>query len=267
MISVASIMRGEPADFHKNSDVPSKKQVIHDGSPTCPVNDYHRDSYYANYEMFSTFTPDEHERLGMPFPFYADDDDDDEIEHSRNKNEIGRLDNQDLKLRYYLGGLKGLEKDYQCNFWACDINCSCYPVPADEKLAEVKKLITQHNLTNEDFLRLSFAYVTGKIMKYKGEYSSLFIELDKVLAPYNYKDKYYHEIPDSDLREKELKNIVNDSIVVDFCTKHGLTKIDFITLAKTSINYGFSHLRGVSNFPISFLSLLCSISISSSSSA
>ena len=172
--------------------------------------------------------------------------------NSLDKNEIERLEDQDLKLRYYLGGLYGLKKDYQCNYWSCDINCSCSPVPDDEDLVKVKKVINQHNLTNEDFLRLAYSYVVGGIMKYKGSYSPLFIEFDIVLSPYNFEDNYYKEIPDNDLREKELNSILNDSIVLNFCDKYRLTKIDFLALAKTSINYGFLKMRGLNNFENKF---------------
>lgn len=172
------------------------------------------------------------------------------------KNEIGRLDNQDLKLRYYLGGLKLEEKqdgkEYICNYWSCDINCSCFPVPDDENLVEVKNFIIYHGLTNEDFLRLSYVYLTGGIMKYKGTYSPLFVELDKVLLPYNYNIKKWREIPDNDFREKELESIVYAPIVKEFCAKYHLTILDFIVLAKTSLNYRFTNLRGVVNFDNKF---------------
>lgn len=36
------------------------------------IDSYNRNSYYANYELFSNFEPDKHDRLAMRFP--TDDD-------------------------------------------------------------------------------------------------------------------------------------------------------------------------------------------------
>ena len=45
------------------------------------------------------------------------------------KAKIKGLEDKDLQLRYFLGGLKVI---YQCTYWACNINCSCDPVLDDE---------------------------------------------------------------------------------------------------------------------------------------
>lgn len=76
MISVASIMRGAPMDFpeKKAAAVPaSTPDVCQTTRDQICANQYEKNSYYANYEVFSTLTPTEHERSGMRFPFYADD--------------------------------------------------------------------------------------------------------------------------------------------------------------------------------------------------
>ena len=73
-------------------------------------------------------------------------------------------------------------------------------------------------------------------MKYKGVYSPLFVELEKVISPYNFTHTKHGEVPDSDFREKELESIVNDSLVKDYCSKYNLNVTDFISLAKTSTN-------------------------------
>jgi len=165
------------------------------------------------------------------------------------KSEINRLDDKDLQLRYYLGGLKMISdgENHLCNYWTCDINCSCSEVPNDERLIEVKNFIKKHNITNERFLKLSYWYLVGAVMKYKGSCSPLFLELENVLKPYNFTHTDYGEIPDNDFREKELETIVNESAVKVYCTKYGLDPTDFISLAKTSLNYRFYLLQVAKN--------------------
>ncbi len=163
------------------------------------------------------------------------------------KSEINELDDNDLQLRYYLGGLTKEGENQLCDYWRCSIDCSCSTVPDDERLVEVKNFINTHNLTNECFLRLSYCFLKGCIMKYKGTYSPFFIELEKVIKPYNFVYTKSFEIPDSDFREKELENIVNDPIVKEYCSKYQLTVTDFIILAKTSINYNFYGVKTKKN--------------------
>lgn len=103
------------------------------------------------------------------------------------KSDINKLEDKDLQLRYYLGGLQLINNGEQlCDYWTCDINCSCSEVHDDERLLEVKSFIEKHCLTNERFIKLSYGLLTGAIMKYKGMYSPLFTELEKVLELYNF---------------------------------------------------------------------------------
>lgn len=161
-------------------------------------------------------------------------------------SEVQKLEDKNLQLRYYLGGLKNMFDDNYCHYWLCDIDCSCAIVEADERLDNVKRFIKNHNITNERFLKLAYNYLTGSIMKYKGNYSKLFIELDEVLKPYQFNPSYNHEIPDNDFREKNLEEIVFDSkdlFVKKYIEKYNLTEEDFIILAKTSLNHNIYGLR------------------------
>lgn len=177
------------------------------------------------------------------------------------KTEINELEDKDLQLRYYLGGLKLINdgKEQLCNYWMCNINCSCSNVPDDEKFISVKNFINKHNITNERFIKLSYWFLTGAIMKYKGMYSPLFIELEKVIEPFGFTHNKYGEIPDNDFREKELENIVNDFSVKEYCSKYQLDVTDFIILAKMSINYHFHRLQVAENPDDTFSHELCNI--------
>ncbi len=164
------------------------------------------------------------------------------------KSEIVKLDNKDLQLRYYLGGLLSMSSsDTYCNYWICSINCECSAVIDDEKLEAVKDFIKKHHFTNERFLKLAYNYLIGAIMRYQGEYSPLFQELAKVIEPYQFSQNKQGEIPDNDFGEEELEKIVyGSSTVSNFIRKYNLTIYDFITIAKTNLNYNFHRLR-VSN--------------------
>ena len=165
------------------------------------------------------------------------------------KSAINKLNDKDLQLRYYLGGLKLISdgKNQLCHYWTCDTDCSCSAVPNDERIVEVKKFINKHNITNERFIKLSYCFLIGAVMKYKGMYSPLFIELEKVVEPFHFTHEKYGEIPDNDFREKELENIVNDLSVKEYCSKYQLDVTDFITLAKMSINYQLRRLQVAKN--------------------
>lgn len=120
-------------------------------------------------------------------------------------------------------------------------------VPFDERLENVKNFIKKHNITNERFLRLSYNYLIGAIMKYPLDYSNLFNELNEVLKPYGFIQINKKEIPNSDFREKELEKIINrayepDSIIGNYIKKYNLTVEDFVSIAKTSLNYNIYRL-------------------------
>lgn len=166
------------------------------------------------------------------------------------KSEIKKLEDKDLQLRYFLGGLHNINdgENHLCNYWTCEINCSCSAVSDDEKLNVVKNFVKKHNITNERFLKLSYNYLNGAIMKYHGTYSQLFLELEEVIRPYEFIKTKTGEIPDNDFREKELEELVfnaynSNSIIGDFIKKYNLTINDFIILAKTSLNYNFYGLN------------------------
>lgn len=165
------------------------------------------------------------------------------------KSEINKLDDKDLQLRYYLGGLKLINdgENTLCNYWTCDIDCSCTAVANDEKFVEVKKFINKHNLTNERFIRLSYCLLMNSVIKYKGKYSPFFTELENVIEPYNFTHTRSNNKQDNDFREKELENIANEPIVRKYCSKYQLDTIDFIVLAKMSINYRFYNLQIAKN--------------------
>lgn len=167
------------------------------------------------------------------------------------KSEVKELEDKDLQLRYFIGGLKTMTSNEFCHYWICDIDCSCNIVPDDERLDEVKKFIKKHNITNERFLKLSYNYLIGTIMKYPVNYSNLFIGLSEVLKPYGFVQSNRKEIPNNDFRQKELEKLINsayeqDSIVGNFIKKYNLTVEDFVILAKTILNYNIYGL-GVSN--------------------
>lgn len=163
------------------------------------------------------------------------------------KSEVKTLIDKDLQLRYYIGGLQDTINNESCSYWLCDIDCSCKKVPNDERLEDVKNFIKKHNITNERFLRLSYNYLIGAIMKYPLSYSHLFNELKDILKPYELVQTNKKEIPNSDFREKELEQIISsvsepNSMVESFIKKYALTFEDFISLAKTSLNYNIYRL-------------------------
>ena len=177
------------------------------------------------------------------------------------KNKINKLEDKDLQLRYYLGGLQSISnrEDYLCNYWGCDINCSCSMVSDDERLSKVKEFIDKHSITNERFIRLSYAFLTGYIMKYRGINSPLFEELAGILDPYCFKHTKIGEIPDNDFRERELESITSTPIVIAYLNKYKLDVADFISLAKTSLNFRLPTLYVENNQNDTFISELCSI--------
>lgn len=170
------------------------------------------------------------------------------------KSEIRKLEDKDLQLRYFLSGLRKIKdgEESLCNFWACDINCSCEAFPEDERLIAVKKFIEKHNMTNERFLKLAYNYLIGAVMKYKGEYSPFFLELEEVIQPYQFIRTNRGKIQDNDFMEKELEELVintydSNSVVWDFIYKYNLTGIDFIVFAKVALNHNVYGLFGVTN--------------------
>ena len=66
---------------------------------------------------------------------------------------------------------------------------------------------------------------------------------------YNFKHTNYESIPDNDLKEQELLELIEREAnsegtnLNDFLIKYSLTPIDFMILAKTSVNYQFKIAR------------------------
>ena len=89
--------------------------------------------------------------------------------NSLHQDEIIKLEDKDLQLRYVLGGLYphgGLNCD---KYWGCDIRCSTSPVAKDENFEKVKNFITKHNISNSTFIRLARSYLFGTFNSYKGD--------------------------------------------------------------------------------------------------
>jgi len=176
------------------------------------------------------------------------------MERCLSQDEIRRLEDKNLQLRYLLGGLN-TQENIVCEsniFWLCDIRCKCYPVPEDERLTRVKDFINNHNISNETFMRYVLSYTKGYLLRYKGKYGELIEELDRVLMNY----KFIHStcgkgrILENELKEKELLELLDiyseekGSLINNFLSTYSLTKTDFMVLAKTRLNRRFQVLRG-----------------------
>lgn len=170
--------------------------------------------------------------------------------NSLHQDEIIKLEDKDLQLRYVLGGIYphgGLNCD---KYWGCDIRCSTSPVSTDENYEKVKIFITKHNISNSTFIRLAGSYLFGTFNSYKGDWGTLIPELDRTIMGYNFTHTNYERIPENDLKEQELLELIEREATVEgtnlnnLLTKYSLTPIDFIILAKTSINYQFKIARG-----------------------
>ena len=152
------------------------------------------------------------------------------------KAKIKGLEDKDLQLRYFLGGLKVI---YQCTYWACNINCSCDPVLDDENFKKILEFRDKHNFENERVAKLIYNYLIGAVMKYKESYTPLFEELGKIIKPYNFISKDSGKVEDIGYKEKDIIDKVyenNGGKVWDFMYKYNITKEDFIVLAKMYAN-------------------------------
>lgn len=161
------------------------------------------------------------------------------------QDEIYKLEDKDIQLQYILGGiLMENENEYCHGFFTCDIRCSTMPVLQDERFDKVKKFLEKHNISNSTFLRLVEVYRHGRIIPFHGDFGSFFPELDRVIKDYHPR-LYLENMEENDLKEKELLQLVNtqNPAVLEFITKYNLTPVDFMILAKTSINYKFLELH------------------------
>ena len=92
-----------------------------------------------------------------------------ETPQSLYQDEIIKLDDNQLQLRYILGGLYP-HGNLNCNkFWGCDVRCSTLPVPEDEKFRKVQNFITKHNISNSTFLKLARSYLFSTFKSYQEE--------------------------------------------------------------------------------------------------
>lgn len=81
MFSVAALLAGKPADFPdrkpKEPEKAETRACFREDPEPAPSRDWRigsgRRSYFANYEMFSTFTPSEYPRPAMELPFRKKD--------------------------------------------------------------------------------------------------------------------------------------------------------------------------------------------------
>lgn len=182
------------------------------------------------------------------------------------QDEIIKLEDKDLQLRYLLGGLNREEKEVCAynTFWGCDIRCSCGPVPDDERFQRVKRFVEKHNISNDTFMRLMISYIKGYILKFNDEYGDFILELDRALSDYKYIHSKKYPVPENDFKEKELLEFIErdskqqNSELNKFLTKYNLTLKDFLVLAKTSINYNFRVARGfdVKDLPVDLKKLI-----------
>lgn len=169
-------------------------------------------------------------------------------------DEIKKLKDKSLQLRYLLGALYPDGGMMECDkFLECDRHCSTRPVKIDNRLDNVKKFMLEHNMSNETFIKLAKSYLSGTINSYKGEWGNLIPELDRVIMDYGFLHTNYDSFSENDLREKELMDLIMNEAHVEgsylntFLKKYSLTTIDFMILAKTSINYKFKNIRYFDN--------------------
>lgn len=162
------------------------------------------------------------------------------------KSEVSEIKDQDLQLRYYLGGLKTTMNDSECCYWQCDLNCGCNKLNEDIDLTKIKDFIKKYNISNVRFLILAFNYLEGNFVYYHNKPSELIVELEEILKPLDlgkHEKKEYNTLYDEKLEKLiyDVKNphafYVND--IREFIKKYNLTDKDFITIAKTWINHRF----------------------------
>ncbi len=171
---------------------------------------------------------------------------------SLSQTEIRNLEDKDLQLRYMLGGLNrndGYEVCGYNTFFSCDIRCFCMPVADDEYLFKVKKFIEKHNISNETFMRLIKTHLNGWFYSFENDSGSLLPELEEIISDYNFKRNNDEFFKQNKLKEKKLLKLVkkqiydNESEINSILQKYSISVVDFMILAKTSLNYEYAGLR------------------------
>lgn len=182
------------------------------------------------------------------------------------RHEIKKLEDQRLQLRYILGGFNRNDRvtcGYDC-FWTCDIRCSCTPVEDDEKFQKVENFVLNHHISNSTFLKLLLTHKYGSFIPYEGGLCQLTYELDLAIEDYNFRMFWDKDYKLSDLNEDRLVQLVLQTAEIEnsplniFLTKYNLLPIDFMILAKTSINSCFkiSRIFEQQDLPIDLIQLL-----------
>lgn len=162
------------------------------------------------------------------------------------QDEIKRITDEELKFRYLLGGRLA------CSiFWGCDIRCSCKPVPDDEDFLKIKEFILKHNISYSTFMKLLLTDLRGQIVTYDGQYGELISELNSVISCYEFKRSDVGKIKENDFKEKELLEVIRKSVEIEdselnkFLKLYNITTLDFMVLAKTSLNYQYYVIKSL----------------------
>lgn len=169
---------------------------------------------------------------------------------SLHQDEIRKLEDKDLQLRYILGGLYPHGSQNCLTYWNC-IRCATLGVEDDERLQQVKEFIEKHNISNATFLILARTYQRGSFVDYKGSLGELISELATIFEVYQFPCVVDETPKISSLKEKELLELVAQGLdneasrLGQFLRKYDLSVADFMVLAKTSINASF---RKISSF-------------------
>ncbi len=170
------------------------------------------------------------------------------MEYRLNQDQIEIIKDKDLQLRYILGGIQPNDDTIFPRYWGCYLQGSGFvaitaPVEEDKRLLMVKQFLEKHNIDNESFLQLTMTYLCNGFRTYKGDFGNFIPELCYAISGYCFptSDELYYE--DFDLLEKELLTFLNDNMNDDdstrlneFLMKYSLTPVDFLILAKNTIN-------------------------------
>lgn len=217
MINVSSFLRGEPRDWDEPKSAKEKPKCTHQEGHSFPIepsySEFNRKSYYANYELFSTFTPDEYDRLSMRFPVLDDDEKEENYEKIPNMKII-IIEDEDYKYNKLIealnrlldnphiirsksrnGGLSTIKQCYQMDDYFDLIFCDNYmPLFDDEN--------SIHPFANE-----IIHYIRRTISK---DVPICIYSSDEInFEDYDYFIKYDGSLS-TDIIEKELKQIFNN---------------------------------------------------------
>ncbi len=174
------------------------------------------------------------------------------------RNEILKLEDEKERVRYLLGGLNR-EDHTTCTynrFWGCDLRCPTMPLEEDERLLKIYDFMEKHNIGSGTMLKFSRTLLHNRFNPYHHDLGQLIPELSKVLADYHfitiddsYSENDYKEL---ELMEFIIKNYDNENSTLRLLlAKYNITIIDFIILAKTSLNYKYYSGLGIERTDLS----------------